>query len=108
MEEGSGAAKTADCSLDEFSNQKAFMLQCMSNLRNIASELNPGVSADFLSSLERKLSGERFDVVVLGGFKRGKSTLINAMVGSNILPTGVVPLTSVITKLRYGNKTKAD
>jgi len=84
------------------------MLQCMSNLRNIASELNPGVSADFLSTLERKLSGERFDVVVLGGFKRGKSTLINAMVGSNILPTGVVPLTSVITKLRYGNKTKAD
>ena len=80
----------------------------MSELQNIASELNSGVSAGFLSSLERKLSEERFNVVVLGGFKRGKSTLINAMVGSSILPTGVVPLTSVITKLRYGNKTKAD
>lgn len=108
MEGESGTTKAADSSLDEFSSQKAFMLQCMSDLQNIASEVNSGVSADFLSSMERKLSEERFNVVVLGGFKRGKSTLINAIVGSSILPTGVAPLTSVITNLRYGNKTEAE
>jgi len=40
---------------------------------------------------------------MLGLFKRGKSTLINAMLGKPIVPTGVIPVTSVITRIRHGN-----
>ena len=108
MEGESGTTKAADSSLDEFSSRKAFMLHCMSDLQAIANELNCDANVDFLRSMKSKLSEEGFNIVVLGGFKRGKSTLINAMVGSGILPTGVVPLTSVITKLRYGTKTEAE
>ena len=50
-----------------------------------------------------KLPKEEFYLAILGLFKRGKSTLINAMLGSPILPTGVIPVTSVITRIRYGN-----
>ncbi|AIS52907.1 dynamin family [Thermoanaerobacter kivui] len=39
--------------------------------------------------------------MVLGQFKRGKSTFTNYILGADILPTGVVPLTSVITKIQY-------
>jgi ribosome biogenesis GTPase A len=108
MEGESGTTKAADSSLDEFSSRKAFMLHCMSDLQAIANELNCDANVDFLRSMKSKLSEEGFNIVVLGGFKRGKSTLINAMVGSGILPTGVAPLTSVITKLRYGTKTEAE
>jgi GTP-binding protein EngB required for normal cell division len=80
----------------------------MSDLQAIANELNCDANVDFLRSMKSKLSEEGFNIVVLGGFKRGKSTLINAMVGSGILPTGVAPLTSVITKLRYATKTEAE
>ncbi len=45
----------------------------------------------------------RFNLVVLGEFKRGKSTLINSLLGRDVLPTGVVPLTSAITVLRHGS-----
>ena len=38
-----------------------------------------------------------------GQFKRGKSTLINALVGPSVLPTGVVPVTAVPTVLRDGD-----
>jgi len=103
-----GTTKAADRSLREFSSRKAFMLHCMSDLQAIANDLNCDANVDFLRSMKSKLSEEGFNIVVLGGFKRGKSTLINAMVGSGILPTGVVPLTSVITKLRYGTKTEAE
>lgn len=50
---------------------------------------------------ERLRSG-RFEVAVVGAFNRGKSTLCNALVGADVLPTGVVPLTSVGTELRSG------
>lgn len=38
----------------------------------------------------------------VGQFKRGKSTLLNALLGQELLPTGVVPVTSVVTIVRYG------
>jgi GTP-binding protein EngB required for normal cell division len=49
-----------------------------------------------------RLAEDRFTVVVAGRFNRGKSSLMNAILGMDRLPTGVVPLTSVITYVRYG------
>ena len=45
--------------------------------------------------------------MILGLFKRGKSTLIIAMLGQPIIPTGVVPVTSGITRIRYCNDLSA-
>jgi len=49
-----------------------------------------------------KLAEDRFTLAVLGQFKRGKSSLMNAVIGRELLPTGVLPLTSAITVLKYG------
>jgi predicted GTPase len=49
-----------------------------------------------------KLAEDRFTLAVVGQFKRGKSSLINAIIGRELLPTGVLPLTSAITVLKYG------
>ncbi len=40
-------------------------------------------------------------LAVLGQFKRGKSTFINALLGDDVLPTGVVPLTAVATFIAW-------
>ncbi len=58
-------------------------------------------------SLQVKLADFIFNLVVIGEFKRGKSTLINALLGAAVLPTSTVPLTSVATVVRYGNEAKA-
>lgn len=42
-------------------------------------------------------------VVFVGQFKRGKSTLLNALLGGNVLPTGRLPLTGVPTRVRFGD-----
>ena len=52
--------------------------------------------------LAERLARRRFHVSVLGEFKRGKSTLINAMLGLGLMPTGVLPLTAVATEVGYG------
>jgi small GTP-binding protein len=44
----------------------------------------------------------RINVVVLGEFKRGKTSLVNALLERDLLPTGVVPVTSVVTLVRHG------
>ncbi len=61
-----------------------------------------------LMETRTKLEEEAFNLVILGQFKRGKSTLINALLGEKILPTAIVPLTSVVTILRYGPQLKVE
>jgi GTPase SAR1 family protein len=53
-------------------------------------------------ALQEKLQNKTFQLVVLGQFKRGKTSLINALFGESLLPTAIVPLTSIITILQYG------
>jgi small GTP-binding protein len=43
-----------------------------------------------------------FLLVIVGEFNAGKSAFINALVGSEVMPEGVTPTTSVINLLRYG------
>ena len=43
-----------------------------------------------------KLEAERFHLVVLGEFNHGKSTFVNAMLGQDVLPTGITPTTASI------------
>ncbi len=43
------------------------------------------------------------DLAVIGQFKAGKSSFINSILKDSILPTGVVPVTSVITRIQYGD-----
>lgn len=52
--------------------------------------------------LRERLEEGRFHLAVLGQFKRGKSTLLNAFLGHALLPTSVVPLTAIPTFLHYG------
>ena len=46
------------------------------------------------------------DVVILGQFKAGKSSLINSFLQRDILPMGVLPVTAVITRLVYAPRDK--
>jgi GTP-binding protein EngB required for normal cell division len=58
---------------------------------------------EHLESIRRRLHAGRLRVLIAGESKRGKSTLINALLGREILPTGVLPLTSVPTTVEYGD-----
>jgi predicted GTPase len=55
---------------------------------------------DRLQDLFARLAEDRFNLVVAGRFNRGKSSLMNAILGLDRLPTGIVPLTSVTPMAR--------
>ncbi len=64
---------------------------------------NGAAHAGKLDELQRRFQEGRFHLAVLGQFKRGKSTLLNALVGEPILPIAVIPLTAAPTFLQYGD-----
>lgn len=57
---------------------------------------------DRLRALGVRLAAARLQVAVVGQFKRGKSSLLNALLGVTVLPMGVVPLTAITTVLTAG------
>ena len=64
----------------------------------------PSELRERLQTLFARLAEDRFNLVVVGRFNRGKTSLMNAILATDRLPTGIVPLTSVITTVAYGSK----
>ncbi len=58
--------------------------------------------ADEATTLAERIGDGRCYVACVGQFKRGKSTLINGLLDTAVLPTGVLPVTSVPTIVRHG------
>lgn len=60
-----------------------------------------------LASVRLSMRQDEINVAVLGRFKAGKSSFLNHFIGRNILPVGVVPVTAVVTEIRYGAREEA-
>ena len=52
---------------------------------------------------QRRKSGDQFMVLIVGIFSTGKSSMINALIGEKLLPSGLLPETGVLTELHYGD-----
>jgi len=70
----------------------------------MAADETLGNQAEHVKNLIDKLENDDMTVAIIGQFKRGKSTLANAILGDEILPVGIVPVTSAVTKIKYGKR----
>jgi len=76
-------------------------------LAQLAEELDSRRIAEEARDLANRISEGRFYVACIGQFKRGKSTLINALIGDAVLPVGFTPVTAVPTVIRFGDQRRA-
>lgn len=60
-----------------------------------------------IASFASRLEDNHLEVAVFGRVNSGKSSLLNALLGTDVLPVGVNPITAVPTKLRYGATLRA-
>lgn len=79
------------------------MLDALASLAEIATELSDTVSEKLAGELAEQIPSAQLNLVVAGQFKRGKSSLVNAFLGADLMPTGALPLTGVTTGIRYGD-----
>ena len=63
---------------------------------------------DFLESCRSFAEEKILNIAVLGRFKAGKSSFLNHLFGRPLLPVGVIPVTSVVTEIRYGPEERAE
>ena len=89
--------------LDLYSKTKKEIGDSLIKLESVAASERIKIA---LRSLHTKLEADVFSLVVVGQFKRGKTTFINALLGKDLLPTAIIPLTSIITILSYGRELK--
>ena len=54
----------------------------------------------------KEKTGEKFVVLVMGIFSSGKSSMINALIGEELLPTGFLPETAVLGEMHYSTEKK--
>lgn len=77
-------------------------LERLRRLSTLAAEAGALTVSSDADQLATRTEEGLFYVTCVGQFKRGKSTLLNALVNEAVLPTGVIPVTSVVTVLRHG------
>jgi hypothetical protein len=108
MQECNGSAIVQDCgSLLAETSMSMDGASSLLRLSRLAQELGAEPIAEEARELAARVSEGRFYVACVGQFKRGKSTLLNALVGHEVVPTGFVPVTAAPTVIRYGDEPRA-
>jgi GTP-binding protein EngB required for normal cell division len=80
-------------------SQKEFAIY----LKKMQGLLN-GQEFSFDQTLLQKVMETELVVPVIGAFSAGKSSLLNALMASEILPVGIAPETELATELRYSSE----
>lgn len=94
--------------LPEHQAAKAALLENLRALADLAEKAGlKTLRADLLETRIPKLEDERFHLVVLGEFNHGKSTFVNALLGADVLPTGITPTTAAINHVVWSMSPRA-
>lgn len=90
-----------------FREKKGVLIGLIKESSGIINDISLTQYAEGLRQLGQKVDSDTFKIQIVGTFKNGKSTFINALLGEDILPTKAVPCTAVINEIKYGESKKA-
>lgn len=87
------------------------IIELKTGLISLMKDMNTaGISENIISPPDnfhhalKQMQQPDFNIVVCGEVKRGKSTFINALIGKNLLPTGVKETTSQVFRVCHSEK----
>lgn len=93
--------------LSKFREQRERLGGMLSEASHIVQELNMASAGENLAKLSKKVNDDTFKIQVVGTFSNGKSTVINALLGEEVLPAYALPTTAVINEVKYGETKEA-
>lgn len=94
--------------LDHHKKIKETIIERLELLAKVADDVGMQTLAQTIRTTRiPKLRNERFHLVILGEFNHGKSTFVNALLGAEVLPTGITPTTAAINHVIYADEPHA-
>lgn len=82
--------------------KKKYLLDLIQKSSSMMQGLNMPNETEKCATLLKRLREDTFKVVIMGRFKVGKSTFINALLGSgDMLPAKATPCTAIINEVKY-------
>jgi hypothetical protein len=79
------------------------LIRLLERESKIAKLLGAQSMVEAIDTVHRRITTDPFRLLVLGEFKRGKSTLINALLGQEVLPARPQPTTGLVTEVKWGS-----
>lgn len=92
---------------EKYAALRARMNELYRKIGKVVSSLSLDDEARALEADQVRLNSDTFRVLVIGEFKRGKSTFVNALLGEEILPAYTIPCTAIINEIKFGEKKRA-
>jgi GTP-binding protein EngB required for normal cell division len=93
--------------LKVFKSMQRELAALIARQRAVADVLESAELHEAATALLQRVNEDVFRVLVLGEFKRGKSTVVNALLGEKVLPAFARPCTAVISEVKYGEERRA-
>lgn len=92
---------------DIYRAQKSETIDLIDETKHLFQQVDIDSWTNRAEELMNKTENDTFKVLVLGEFKRGKSTFINAMLGEEVLPAYSTPCTAVINEIKWDENKRA-
>ncbi|MUG98107.1 DUF1822 family protein [Scytonema sp. UIC 10036] len=98
-------SETPSLSFSSFVDYKktvSTLVKDLKRLQAFSQKLKLNDSVKLIEDVVQRVESDSFSVAVVGEFKRGKSTFINALLGQEILPSDIMPCSATINRVKYG------
>jgi hypothetical protein len=101
------AVTTQDTGYQMIARRREILVDLLRRQRTILDAAGLVTRNENLERLEQRVQSDAFKIMVLGVFKAGKSTCINAMLGQKVLPAFAVPTTAIINEIKWAEEAHA-
>lgn len=80
----------------------------IAKIDGVCRRISMETQADELQAINNRLQNHIFSVGIMGEFRKGKSTIINALLGQEIVPSDIVPTSATLNFVRWDTDKHAE
>jgi hypothetical protein len=92
---------------ESYDGTRKELIDIVDRLGGVVETIGQHTLVKTVDELRERVAGDTFQVLFLGAFNAGKSTMINAMLGDQALPSGGEPTTGVLSTVRWADSARA-
>ena len=99
---------SSDQAYRQYHEMQGILMKQLDKAESVCEELDMKESKQQIIQTRKAMDNHRFSIGVLGEFRRGKSKVINSLLGEAVLPEDIVPCTATMNQVTWGETKSAE